>query len=320
MPLQQQKGVALLFVMVIFAVITIIATSIVTQTQRNTIKQVHYLQYQQTKQYAFSGEQYIAALLEKNQKNTQQPIDHWFLPWAEDHHLSLPTGEVEIQVIDEQALFNINLLRGQYGSHYKPMFDELLTRLHINTELTNRIASWGQKDPQSLTAEDNFYLSLQPATRAGGERFVSVSELKIMQFLDEENYEKLRPFITALPDNASININTVPRELIPVILPGVSEGDAEEIIAARGKIGFANLESLKSHPALVGKNINWSELPIHFASQYFSAYIKAQYGEVTYHLHSLLMRDRQGKVAVISREERDSPQWVSVLRRSMRQQ
>ena len=59
----KQRGVALLFVLSMFAVITSIAVTLVTQLHRNTEKQHDFLQYQQVKYYAQGAEQYAIALL-----------------------------------------------------------------------------------------------------------------------------------------------------------------------------------------------------------------------------------------------------------------
>lgn len=319
MPVEKQKGVALLFVLLIFAIITTVATKMVIQTQRNTERQAQYLHQQQAQYYALGAEQYVAMLLEKDSLSEKR-VDHWHSPWADDHQLPMVGGGVEIQVIDEQALLNLNLLQGEDGQKQIAIFERLFTRLQINAQLAERIRNWGSSDPQKRIEEDSLYMSMVPPIRTGGGELNSVSELKLMQLLDAESYKKLRPFVTVLPQGIGVNLNTVPQELLPVIFSELSDSEAAEIVEARGKSGFENLEAMRKHPALEGKKINWQTVQGTFFSQYFSAYIKANYGRVTYYLHSLLARDDRGKVVVISREEGDYPQWVSALRRSVRHQ
>jgi type II secretory pathway component PulK len=55
--------VALIFVLMIFAIIVVVATSIATRLYHNTEKHSRYLQFVQAKHYAFGGEQYAALLL-----------------------------------------------------------------------------------------------------------------------------------------------------------------------------------------------------------------------------------------------------------------
>jgi len=317
--IEKQRGIALLFVLLIFAIITTVAVQMVMQVQRNTERQAQYLHYQQAKYYALSAEQYIAMLLEKEKPN-DSAIDHWFSPWAADHNLPFESGHAEIQVIDEQALLNLNLLHSKDAGKQEAPFKRLFERLNLNPDLIERIKGWGTEDPQKLAEQDSFYMALSPPSRTGGTFLRSVTELKLMQLLNNENYNKLRPFITVLPENVGINLNTVPYDLLPSLFADLSEADAKDIVEARGNVGFDNLDAMRKHPALEGKKINWQSVQATFSSQYFSAYIKAYYGNVIFYLHSLLARDEQGKVVVISREEGSYPQWVSVLRQSVRNQ
>ena len=319
---QKQKGVALLFVLLIFAVITTVSVKIITDVQRNTERQARYLHQQQAKHYALGAEQYIAALLEieRSEDNKQQQYtDHWFQPWAKEHTMSVEGGRLNMQVIDEQALFNLNSLQGKDAGKMQA-FTEFLMKLHINPQLAEKIQKWGSLEPQKLLEQDSLYMSQVPPIRAGGGELKSVSELKLMQMMSSEEYKKLRPFVTVLPESVQMNINTAPAELFPFILPGISPEEAGEIVHARGETGFSNLQAIRDHPALQNKKIDWNKLKVSFSSRFFSVYIKANYSDITYYLHSRLARSDNGDVVVTSREEGEYPQWVSTLRQSVRQQ
>ena len=319
---KKQKGIALLFVLLIFAVITTVSVKIITDVQRNTERQARYLHQQQAKHYALGAEQYIAMLLEiENSKDEkQQHTDHWFQPWAEEHVMPVEDGQVNMQVIDEQALINLNVLQGKNSTGKAQAFKEFLMSLHIDPQLADRIQKWGTQEPQKLLEQDSLYMSQVPPIRAGGGELKSVSELKLMQMMSREEYKKLRPFVTVLPKSVQMNINTVPAELFPFILLGISQEEAGEIIHARGQAGFDNLQAIRDHPALQNKKIDWNKLKVSFSSQFFSVYIKANYSDTTYYLHSRLARSDKGDVVVTSREEGEYPQWVSILRQSVRQQ
>lgn len=315
----KQRGVALLFVLLMFAIITSIAVKIVVQLYRNTERQTSFLQYQQAKHYALGGEQYIAALLTRKAP-MKDAIDHWFQPWASDHQFKMDGGQVEIQVIDEQALLNLNSLHGKNSNQQIKMLEHLCAQLNINPVLAERIHKWGSTDPQVLMEENNYYGSLDFPIFAGGGPLSDVSELKLMQILDDVEYNKLRPFVTVLPEKAGINLNTVPQELLPVIFDDLSSEEAEEFVSIRGEYGFKNLNEIKHLPMLQNKKIGWNMLKITLSSQFFSAYIKATYNDATYYLHTVLTRNDQGDVVVIRRNDGDYPQWISILRRSVRDQ
>ncbi len=313
---KRQQGVALLFVLLIFAVITTVVAYMVTMTQQNTERQANYLHLQQAKHYAMGGEQYIAMLLERS--GEEKETDHWFSPWAEDHQFDVEGGKITIQVIDEQALFNLNVLNGKDSENQTEIFKRLLAGLQIDEQLVERIRGWMEVEPEKLMEQDSIYMSLDPPYRAGGTLFNHVSELRLLAMLDKPSYKKLRPFVTALPEDIGINFNTVQKDLMQAVFPDLSDSELIEIIAARGKTGFADLAAMRKDPVMDGKQINWKNVHGTFSSQYFSAYIKAEFGKVIYYLHSLLAKDKKGKVVVISREEGDYPQWVPELRQSAR--
>ena len=315
----KQRGVALLFVLSMFAVITSIAVTVVTQLHRNTEKQYDFLQHQQVKYYAQGAEQYAIALL-RDKPVQRDSVTHWFETWADDHQLEMEGGQVEIEIIDEQALLNLNSLHGKNSEYRVDMLKRLLTQLEMNPLLTEKVHRWGNSDPQTLMEENQYYGSLESPILASGVSLSDVSEIKLMQILSDEEYKKLRPFVTILPDKAGINLNTVPRELLPMIFDGFSSTEAEEFVSLRGETGFQNINEIKQLPMMKNKNINWNKLQLTLSSQFFSVYIKAVYNDTIYYLHTLLAKNDQGDVAVIRRNEGDYPQWISILRRSVRDQ
>ncbi|MBE8215116.1 MAG: type II secretion system minor pseudopilin GspK [Endozoicomonadaceae bacterium] len=311
---KKQQGIALIFVMMIFTFIATISAAIFVITRVNVVKQGTYLHYQQAKYYALSAEQYIAMLLQPDEHEKQSDyvqLDHWFSKWADDHKLTIDNVALTVQVIDEQALFNINRLKNnQQKNQADDEFYVLLTQL-FDSDAAQRIIDWKTENTEISESEKS------PVNLKSGE-FTNVSELKIDKILSSEEYKKLRPYITALPGQTKWNMNTIPRELMAIVFPELAEEDIEEVIQVRSNIGFQKLEDLKALPVF-SNEIAWDNLDIGLASQYFSVYIKAVYNNTTYYLHSMLYRNHKGNVSVIQREEGEYPKWISVLRRSMRE-
>ncbi len=323
---QYQKGVVLIFVMMIFALIAAISTSVLVMTRVNVGRQGAYLHHQQAKYYALGAEQYVAMLLQSdhktnpsNRNDTQNTIDHWFSDWADDHDIKVDDGHLTVQVIDEQALFNLNRLSASDSDAASQELAIGLGKLGIDSALIKRILDWKTEEADALETIDIFYATLDPPLRIRGGPLISTSELNLMQILNPTQYKKLRPYITVLPGQTKWNLNTVPRELLAIIFAQLNENEIEELIQTRGKTGFSQLSDLKNHSVFSDKQINWDNLNVALSSQYFSVYTKAVYGDATYYLHSVLYRNHKGNVSVIQREEGEYPAWVSVLRRSMRE-
>ena len=100
---QKQSGVALIYVLMIFAIVTVMAVRILTDLQLNIEKNTRFLQQMQARHYAQGAENYLTVLLEADfasDKKNKKMIDHWFEAWA-DTGVTLDTddGEITIQVL-----------------------------------------------------------------------------------------------------------------------------------------------------------------------------------------------------------------------------
>lgn len=327
--LRRESGVALIFVLLIFAIIVVVATRMATRLYHNTEKYSRYLQFVQAKHYALGAEQYVALLLEEDKKKDRKQgklIDHWFEPWADagaDNHFSVAEGEISIQVLDDQGRFNLNLLAGAQNKEVLAAATRLFSNEKIDPRLADRIREWidAKQAVEESGTGDSLYLTSSPPYRKGNTLLASVSELKLLQILTQEEYERLLPHVTVLPDSqAGLNVNTMTAEVLRSLSDRLSESDAKSIIDERGREGFSNIQIFLRHPLLRG-NVSQASietLKLDVKSRFFSVYVKAVYRDATFYLHSRLARDDNGRVAVVGRELDVSPNWVAALRKSVR--
>lgn len=337
--LNKQKGIALIFVMVIFSLITVLAAKIVTNIRLETERTSHLLMRQQAKQYAYSAEQFIAELLRADQDNdgrNNKKVDHYYESWhRQQEELKIDTGDIgkiEIDVFDLQAFINLNGVTstGQSGNPTNPnpnpnpsvgggkggqgegkTSDKLLQPLlqlqgiANGQEVINQIVDWIDSDQQTKGtsgAEDDDYLLRAQPYRTANDQMASVSELMLLAKMDYKIYRKLAPFVTVIPGAATatkININTAPVEVIQSLAGNISKQDAENIIKARGKEGFKDYASLKNIQA--AQKIK--EQDIVYKSDYFKAVIKTKFADAEYYLVSYFHRSPKQGVSVISRQE-----------------
>jgi hypothetical protein len=84
--------------------------------------------------------------------------------------------------------------------------------LDLDVRLADRLADWIDRDLEPNFpdgAEDSEYLSRQPPFRAANRPITSVSEiLLVYPEIGAAGYDRLRPYITALPRGTLFNINT----------------------------------------------------------------------------------------------------------------
>ncbi len=320
-----QTGVALIFVLVIFTMITVMAVRIIASMQLNTEKYARHMQYIQARHYAFGAENYIAVLLEQDaqsDKQTNKLIDHWYEPWAEEEvALETEQGEITILTLDDQGRFNLNMLAGKKNDKDKQkMLERLLAAHNIDARLAYRIQDWvdENQDPQPGGAEDNHYLLLDSPYRTGDTAMASVSELRLLDILSAEEFEKVLPLVSVLPADVGINMNTVSAGVVRALADDISEADASGFVNSRSKNGFAEMEEITKMPLFKNRLKKSIEGSLTLKSSYFSVYTRARYRDMTYYMHSRLARDAEGKVKVISREVGQFPRWVQTLRESVR--
>lgn len=124
--------------------------------------------------------------------------------------------------------------------------------------ITQAVGDWLDADGDLRTdgAEDDAYLSLTPAYRAGNRAMASTSELRAVAGVTAELFAALEPWVTVWPQTpGTLNIHTAPVTVLrslgedDSLLP-LATGDAESIVEERAENGFADLESFMAHPVL----------------------------------------------------------------------
>lgn len=314
----RQTGVALLYVLLLFSMITLMASQIVTSLFLHTEKNTRFLERTQAKHYALGAEQYVAYLLEEDfieDKKKKRRVDHEKKRWnIKNVDYDIEQGYIEIAVVDEQGRFNLNWLCAEddEGAHYLRMFQNLLRDLTIESELASHLQTWLGAAPGSAggAAADNAYLLMTPPRRAGNTPMVSVSELRLVEGMNEAIFERLAPLVTVLPFDTQLNLNTALPQVLMSLSDKMTESDAMAIIEGRGNNGFAKLEELRDIIAIRDKMADIKMTPVSFFSQYFSTYIKATYRDTTFYLKTLLVRNSKGRVQVAGREIGPNSYWV----------
>ena len=306
----RQQGIALLYVLLIFLLISSVASEIITNLWLHTEKNSRYLERSQAKQYALGAEQFVAWLLENDflqDQKKQRMVDHTLEQWHVDTTgYNVEQGSIELAVEDEQGRFNINWLLAKPpggktadDSPYLLMFENLLASQYINPQLAGNVQRWLRRDQPGIAS--------RPEQSSAQTEMVSVSELMLVDGVSREDVAKLRPYITVIPTWSKMNINTASTEVIRVLHENLTDVDALMIKNSLGNNGLANIEELRRMVALSGKESLLNERLrkgglLAFNSQFFSVRIKATYRDTTFLLRTLFHRNRDGRVEVVARE------------------
>lgn len=299
---KQQKGVALITVMLILALATILAVSMSSRQQLDIHRSANIFNFEQAYQYVLGAESWAKQILKRDQEDNQ--IDSFNDDWATVlPPLPIEGGQMSGQIEDLHSRFNINNLVQDDKPQplYIERFKRLLRTLELNEDLSAVIVDWLDFNEETgfSGAEDNEYLNLTPPYRASNQEMEDVSELLLIKGFDFEIYEKLRPFVCVLKSNTAINVNTASAEVLSSIVKDITLEDAKSLVEDRNKEAHKKLEDFLQHPIIKEKKVNKDGLSV--SSNYFQLNSTAQIERISVEYTTLLQRDSSGQVMILKR-------------------
>ncbi len=182
--------------------------------------------------------------------------------FASQLELPFEDGKGHIVFADATRCFNVNGLvdsNGREDLTESEKFVRLLTSIGLGSgeaeRLKDVVVDFIDTDiaPLAQGAEDSFYTALPTPFRTADTMLASVSELRAMDGVSRLLYQRLRPYLCALPDASptKINVNMVNKnhaELIAALLaPGTNPISADAVVAAieaRPPGGYTNPASV----------------------------------------------------------------------------
>ncbi|PKG40074.1 type II secretion system minor pseudopilin GspK [Psychromonas sp. Urea-02u-13] len=225
---QKQRGIALITVLMILAIMVTIAS---TMTGRLTLslKRTEGLIFSQSVYwYGQAAGDFGRMVL--NQDFADSDVvsldQNWALP---EMVFPLENGSITGEFKDLRSCFNLNALgvkdKGTIRATPVTQFQALLEGIGINDYAAEMIAEsardWVDKDDQSNAAqgaEDSIYQARSVPHLAGNNLMVDVSELRAVQGVGQKVYDRIAPYLCAIPTvDQKININTVKVEQAAVL-------------------------------------------------------------------------------------------------------
>ena len=228
----QQRGVALLTILLMVAMATILASSLLMKQQRLIRESSVLLRQDQATQYALAGERFLVELLAADQQSGAN-TDHLGELWAQPTPpYPVEDGFVSGQLTEQSGRFNLNNLYhdGQPDAQAVAMLGRLLVQVGLSADLADAVLDWQDPDDTitgAAGAEDSFYQGQQPSYRAANRPLMSVQELQLVRgFESVEAFELIEPYVSAVPSFTPINVNTAQA---PVLAALVEQTDRNSI-------------------------------------------------------------------------------------------
>lgn len=312
----KQCGVALISVLLVFALVAIIASEIMSRNFLDIKKTANLINSKQAYYYALAGEQLARQLLYRDfVDDTAERSDTLTDIWAlELPPFNIDNGEMTIEISDLQGRFNLNNLRQDNGSiNAGPLsqFNRLLSNEGISEAMGSQLADWLDSDNVVLGdgGEDTDYLEKRylPANGPLADR----SELRLLKSMDFQDYDKLKELVVALPGReeegksavTKYNLNTLDAKIIEALSgSGQGAGSADRIKSVQEQGGYTTVGRWMSLSETQGLQGIRGQLTT--KSDYFEVRVKVVYAERVRMLRSQLYRDpNDGTITVLKRQQ-----------------
>lgn len=313
-PDARQRGVALITVLVVVAIATVLCVGMMRSQQQSLQHAAGLFLQDQAWLYTQGAEDFVRELLAedlKSDRNRSREVDHPGENWAKPFPpFPVDGGMVRARVEDLQGRFNLNRLGAEPEGDgpAATVFRQLLRNLGLPENLGPALADWIDEDgnPRQMDgAEDDYYSRLDPPYRAANAPLADVSELRLVKGFTPEVVERLRPFVCALPAEATLNVNTASPTVLAALLPNLGPRGAEELAGQRPAAGYASVDEFLGQPAFNGlaaadKDKLRAQLGV--SSRYFELLADAEIGGRHSILHAVMMRGESGTLRVIARD------------------
>ena len=323
----KQRGVALIIVLLIVAIVSVLATEMGSRLQLQVKRASNIKDNNQAYWYAMGAEQYARKSVNLLMKEDGANINLG-QPWAQEFIYPIEGGGIQAQLFDMQSCFNLNSLRDTTNSTATPatpssataitpisVFGDLLNKAELeippfNLEtLRDSLADWLDDDDiiQGLGAEDSDYESLRFPYLAANNFMAHKSELRMVNGVELKWFDKLLPLLCAIPasNELKININTITEENAAVLaaVTGLDITKAKNLITNRPPDGYDKMANFLAEKEFSGLTLTkeqegWLDI----TTKHFILHTKTKYNNATFSMVTVFVVDTNNKVTVLRRE------------------
>ena len=329
-PPRAQRGIAMLVAILLVALGTILAAAVAYENAMTARRGTATYAFDQSILIAQGAEALAAyGLRQIHQSDPQHiyPGQGWDKPLGPVE--VVPGVMLEASLEDLQGRLNLNMLvndNGTPNTPYVTAFAQLLEMVGLEPKWAGFVVDWIDYDfvPQNPDgAEDSVYMGQVPPYRTANRYITSPSELLALPGFGPDRYQKLAPYVTALPHGTKINVCTAPGPVLDAFIgAGHSEFGAnpQQLTQNRGNTTgcfptLANYQALLgTKPGTVSPNVVPNVVPnggqnagqnvaqyFGQSSNYFRLTSFITIGSTEFNLYSLLYQDTNGMVRPIQR-------------------
>ena len=324
--MKRQRGVALLVVLLILAIMMVVATNISSRFQLQLMRTSNLVTLSQGKWYAMAAEALVSKILHQDIKDSPTRV-HLAQYWASQGQIfPVEGGTIHGVIHDAQGCFNVNSVNsGSTGadaaepSYAGKVFRQLLINLKVEefeaAQITDALRDWIDPNDElvsSLGAEDAWYQGLKVPYVAANGPLTDISELRLVRGITPSIYRRLAPMVCALPSKEmALNVNTLRPEQLPLVSAlFIGQLDAEQskrLLEVRPRDGWTGTDLFMNEPLVTNAVANSGvaaaviKQSLGVNSNYFEAKLEVTLDETKIHVISLF-KSNNNKISVIRRQ------------------
>ena len=307
----KQSGVALITAIFIVAIATTAATTIAANYHFDMRRTENMQSNAQALAYAKGAEQWAMAILARDlEDSTHDSLDE---DWAVVlPAFPLPGGGIEGNMEDAQGKLNINALLldndpnvpNQVDPDMLARFSRLFELLEIDPGLVDRIVDYLDEDIiffGTNGAEQDIYIGLDNPYRPADQYIKDVSELRLVFGIEAEIYEKILPHVTALPRQATLNLNSASAYVLASLEQNIDLALAQQLIEDREENPYLKLSDFLNHSLLTQGSFNIKSNGLNVQSEYFTLITRAYIANSEVEMISLIHRKSGNDLNIVKR-------------------
>lgn len=304
--IKKQQGVALFVTLLVVTIATLLATEIWFNNSLDISRHSNNRSAYQATHYAKGMFLWVKDILRQDFEENSSFDNHgeiWNQPLA---GIQLEDAVLSGKLTDMDSKFNLNnlVINNTDNELNQAYFQRILVNLELDPTIADKISDWLDADqlPRQHGAEDIVYLSKSPSYRSAGQPFLHISELKLVEGIDEQIYQRLKIYVTVVPvrgeNPTTININTIPTLLLKSLDERLTTKDALNLYnegnAANRKIADFFQQPVIQHLFLrPEQKIEWRKI-ISTRSKWYQAQVNVTMQETNFQRYALIARKNAG--------------------------
>ena len=285
MSARSERGTAVIMAMLIVAAAATLVSGAMWQQSALIRETQNELEYAQARWLIRGAIDWAGVILREDARTSS--VDHPGEPWAvplADTRLNENDGRLPAYLAgaieDEQGKLNLRnlVVKEEIEPREVQTLGRLLGSLGLDARLAERIA-------ERVQAAVRANLARQPALG-----LADVEDLIAVPGMDAKGLERVRPYLTVLPEATPVNANTASAEVLAAQFTDFSVLDARRVVAARERAFFKDLGDARARLADAGAPAA-ADAPVAVATRYFAIEGRVSFGNARLRARALVKRE-----------------------------